>query len=210
MSTKNTQDITCPQCGKASPFTVWDGINTKENPEMRQAVRDNSAFRFICPHCGAKTLLNYNFLYHQQEDRFIIFVLADGSGREEKYENLLRQFRGYTARLVTSFNDFKEKLAIRDAGMDDRIVELMKSAVWDRLDQMYSDKHIDEVLFAVNEEGKHGFIFRSQGKMVTAMEFNDDLYRTIRETAMPAIEKFSENVYVIGRKWAAETVQKMG
>ena len=94
--------------------------------------------------------------------------------------------------------------------MDDRIVELMKSAVWDRLDQMYSDKHIDEVLFAVNEEGKHGFIFRSQGKMVTAMEFNDDLYRTIRETAMPAIEKFSENVYVIGPKCAAETVQKMG
>lgn len=210
MSTKNTQDITCPKCGKASPAVVWDGINTKENPEMKQAVRDSSAFRFVCPHCGAKTLLNYNFLYHEQDEKFIIFTLADGSGHPEQYEKLLAQFKGYTARLVTSFNDFREKLTIRDAGMDDRIVELMKSAVWDYLDREYSDKHIDEVLFAENEEGKHGFLFRSNNRMVTAMDFNEELYLTIKETAMPAIEQLSENVFTIDRKWASETVKKMG
>lgn len=83
MSQSAMQEITCPQCGKKHSFRVWDSINTREYPEMKEKVRNDEAFRYRCPDCGAAAILNYNFLYHQQEDKVLIFVDADGSSYEE-------------------------------------------------------------------------------------------------------------------------------
>lgn len=63
-----------------------------------------------------------------------------------------------------SYNDFKEKLLIFDAGLDDRIVEIIKSSIWDNVEERYKDKHIDEIYFATNEDGENGFL---SGKKVT-------------------------------------------
>ena len=73
MSQSAMQEITCPKCGKKHSFQVWDSINTLEFPEMKEKVRNDEAFRYRCPDCGATALLNYNFLYHQQEDKILIF-----------------------------------------------------------------------------------------------------------------------------------------
>lgn len=126
MSQSAMQEITCPQCGKKHSFRVWDSINTREYPEMKEKVRNDEAFRYRCPDCGAAAILNYNFLYHQQEDKVLIFVDADGSSYEEMKKILSQKgnaFDGYRKRIILSYNDFKEKLLILDAGLDDRIVE---------------------------------------------------------------------------------------
>ena len=79
MSQRREVSLTCPQCGKEHPFIIWNSINTILNPEMKEAVKDRSAFRFVCPDCGAKTYVDYDLLYHQMEDRIIeiykIFIL---------------------------------------------------------------------------------------------------------------------------------------
>ena len=49
--------IKCPNCGKVSKFKLWDSINTTLDPEMKQKVRDGSAFSFTCPHCGYQTYM---------------------------------------------------------------------------------------------------------------------------------------------------------
>lgn len=51
MSKHMKEQITCPECGKKSDFLIWESINTTLDPEMKQAVRDGSAFMFKCPHC---------------------------------------------------------------------------------------------------------------------------------------------------------------
>lgn len=167
MSQSAMQEITCPKCGKKHSFQVWDSINTLEFPEMKEKVRNDEAFRYRCPDCGATALLNYNFLYHQQEDKILIFVDADGSSYGDM-EKILKQrgnaFDGYRKRIVLSYNDFKEKLLIFDAGLDDRIVEIIKSSIWDNVEERYKDKHIDEIYFATNEDGENGFL---SGKKVT-------------------------------------------
>lgn len=83
MSQSAMQEITCPKCGKKTSFLVWDSINTMKDPEMKEKVRNDEAFRFHCPECGASALLNYNFLYHQQEDKVLIYVSADGEDASE-------------------------------------------------------------------------------------------------------------------------------
>lgn len=213
MSQSAMQEITCPKCGKKHPFTVWDSINTLEYPEMKEKVRNDEAFRYRCPHCGATAILNYNFLYHQQEDKVLIFVDADGSSYEEMEKVMTTRgnaFDGYQKRIVLSYNEFKEKLLILDAGLDDRIVEIIKSSIWDNVEARYKDKHIDEIYFATNEDGEHGFLFRKEGKMIASMEFDTSLYNAIREAALFRINAVSQNDLIINRAWAQKIVSRLG
>ncbi len=213
MSQSAMQEITCPKCGKKTSFLVWDSINTVEQPEMKEKVRNDEAFRFHCPDCGASALLNYNFLYHQQEDEVLIYVSADGSDASEM-EKLLSQraqaFEGYKKRIVRSYNAFKEKLLILDAGFDDRIVEIIKSSVWNHVETQYKDQGIDEIYFATNEEGAHGFLFRKGGHMVASMEFDEALYHAIYDSAMERLEAATKNDLYIDRAWAKDIVERMG
>ena len=94
MSQSAMQEITCPKCGKKTSFLVWDSINTMKDPEMKEKVRNDEAFRFHCPECGASALLNYNFLYHQQEDKVLIYVSADGDEAGEQ------GVAGYSAEII--------------------------------------------------------------------------------------------------------------
>ena len=48
MSKRCEVTITCPKCNEEHPFVMWQSINTQLDPEMRAAVKDRSAFQFIC------------------------------------------------------------------------------------------------------------------------------------------------------------------
>lgn len=213
MSQSAMQEITCPKCGKKTSFLVWDSINTMEDPEMKEKVRNDEAFRFYCPECGASALLNYNFLYHQQEDKVLIYVSADGEDASEMAQILDQRgnaFDGYRKRIVRSYNAFKEKLLILDAGFDDRIVEIIKSSVWDNVEAHYKDKKIDEIYFVTNDDGVHGFLFRRAGEMVASMEFDESLYKTIYDSAYERLNAATRNDLYIDRDWAKDVVERMG
>lgn len=213
MSQSAMQEITCPKCGKKTSFLVWDSINTMKDPEMKEKVRNDEAFRFHCTECGASALLNYNFLYHQQEDKVLIYVSADGEDASEMAQILDQRgnaFDGYRKRIVRSYNAFKEKLLILDAGFDDRIVEIIKSSVWDNVEAHYKDKKIDEIYFATNDDGVHGFLFRSAGEMVASMEFDESLYKAIYDSAYERLDAATRNDLYIDRDWAKDVVERMG
>ena len=90
MSSHREINVTCPQCHKENSCVIWSSINTALDPEMKKAVRDRSAFQFICPDCGARTTLVYGFLYHQMEDHIMIqYAASDEAAEEEVPEELL-------------------------------------------------------------------------------------------------------------------------
>lgn len=49
MSQSSMSEITCPACGSKHEFKVWDSINTKQDLELKEAVRTGDAFRYTCP-----------------------------------------------------------------------------------------------------------------------------------------------------------------
>ena len=44
MSMHHKVGITCPKCQKAGVFTVWDSINTKLDPDMKDRVKSLELF----------------------------------------------------------------------------------------------------------------------------------------------------------------------
>lgn len=207
MSTSRMMDVTCPKCHTVTPWKVWDRIDTNENPEMKEEVRNGKAFRFECPHCQAVSHLNYDFLYVEEP------LVMGMSATEEDAPGLKGsqlEENGYTVRLVHSINAFMEKLLIHDAGLDDRIVEIMKTAIWARIENEYKDKNITDVLFAISQEGVPGFIFRSGSEMVASMEMDIPLYQAMMEAGKERIDELSKGIVEIDQTWAKDALEKLG
>ena len=89
-------------------------------------------------------------------------------------------------------------------------MEIIKSSIWDNVDEKYKDKHIDEIYFATNEDGEHGFLFRKEGKMIASMEFDMSLYNAIKEAALARIDVLSQGDLIINRAWAKDMITRMG
>ena len=136
MSRREEITVTCPKCGTEHPFVIWSSINTTLNPDMKAAVKDLSAFQFECPSCGEKTYVDYGCLYHQMEDRIMIQYANSDKSAEQCYEMMTRdgptgilqdmRKNGYLLRIVRSQRELLEKIAVFDAGLDDRIIEICK------------------------------------------------------------------------------------
>ena len=121
----------CASCGKQYEVDTLPAVNTARSPELKPSVRDGSLFVKPCPHCGTSNLVLYPFLYHDPEARLIVWLLPEGgSGYDEaaveQMSSQVEALEDYTVRRVATAGELIEKIAIAEAGLDDRAVELCK------------------------------------------------------------------------------------
>lgn len=128
-----TLDMTCPSCGNVHAVTVYSGINTADQPELKAAVRDGSLFVWECPHCGKRNLAVYQLLYHDPEQRLMVWLLPEGvmAPEQEKavsaaLERQMGALEGYTLRRVSNAGALIEKVNLHEAGLDDVVMEMAK------------------------------------------------------------------------------------
>ena len=155
---KTTIDLTCPACGTGHTASVYLGINTAEQPHLKAAVRDGSLFLWECPHCGRRNLINTQLLYHDPEQRLMVWLLPEGLLSPEKEKEvsgaLQQQFAGeagldgYTMRRVSQAGDLIEKVNIHDAGLDDVVMEMVKWLTRRELSEKESGARAGEILRA--------------------------------------------------------------
>lgn len=204
MSKLHIEKITCPNCKKVSDFRVWESINTTLNPDMKEKVRTGEAFSFVCPHCGKKTNVNYPTLYHQMEDQIMIYFVH---GDQSKAIEALQKHSGfrfeadYRKRVVGTMNAFREKLMIFDAGLDDRVIELMKLFVVSQIHEQDPNVRIQECYFTYDPEGNNTFTVRVQDGRWGGIDFDQATYKAIAEAFKQKLEKTTDDV-VIDTKWA--------
>lgn len=215
MSQRREISLTCPKCGREPPFIIWNSINTTLDPDMKEAVKDRSAFRFVCPDCGADTYVDYDLLYHQMEDRIMIhYARLDESAAEiyqmltkddpeDMVQDMLRNH--YLIRIVRSQNQLREKIAIFDAGLDDRIIEIYKIFILHTVQEKDPDsKDIEILYYKEPTEGQDFIQIIADGKTYGVVELKkstyDELYDEYRDR-LPDIRK--DGPY-IDRSWALE------
>ena len=141
MSRQQEVDITCPECGCAGRFVIWDSVNNVLSPEAAEKIIDGSLFLYECPNCGEKNQVHYACLYHDMEHGAMVQLVSDTEESVDKafetYGKLMDNGiakdigfnSGYRHRLVTDINSLREKASVLRDGLDDRAVELMKLIV---------------------------------------------------------------------------------
>ncbi len=213
MSRHHVEKITCPKCGAESEFLMWDSINTVLNPEMKEPVRTGEAFQFTCPKCGAATTVDYPFLYHQMDDRLMIFYApADPVGTVEAIKEMkenpmfeLTEDDGCLTRVVETRNQFLEKLLIFEEKLDDRIIEILKLCMMAYLKESYPDYEVDEMYFW-KEDGTYRFVAKLADENWINMAFLQNIYDGLCDDYKDALQ--SDNDYVVDEHWAVRVMRK--
>lgn len=217
MSKTRSITITCPACRKDSDFVIWESINTVLNPEMKSAVRDRSAFLFICPECGAKNYVDYGFLYHQMEDRIMIHYASSDKNAEEIYDlvtgktmpDMMKEMfdSDYLIRIVRSQNQFREKVAIFDAGLDDRIIEIFKIFLLAKYQEGHPEGNEKIELLYFIDEGKHLIQVFADNNLVGVAEIPMEFYEKLKSDYSSNLPDIRKDEPFIDRQWAIKALE---
>ena len=65
----------CSRCGESHAVQTWPSINVAQDPDLKARVRDGSLFVWECPHCGARSLVKYQTLYHDPAEKLMVWLL---------------------------------------------------------------------------------------------------------------------------------------
>ncbi len=216
MSLKHTESITCSKCGKESGFTAWRSLNTVLDPDEKIKVLNGELFRFTCPDCGYKAFVNYPHLYHAMDEEVIIYYLPDKN--EDEIQEAINAFQfqddftkgcpeNYKKRIVFALADLIEKANIFNAGLDDKIIELMKIFYYVQIkDKNVTDK-IAVIRFFVDDNGEMMFLFNSEEEMICTARFSRDMYDILSDRYGTLLQKHSEGNFFIDFNWAYEIVK---
>lgn len=221
MSVKHTQQISCLKCKKKSDFEFYGSINTMLDPTLKQRVKNFDIFKFICPHCGSEQFVNYSFLYHQMEDKLMIFYCQDEeevakvrSLYADDFDTALNaqgvneriDTTDYRRRIVIGADNLVEKIRIFDAGLDDRLVEIYKVLLYGQMQAelaaMPGGDAVDDVFVDEQLDGSLNFVFVADGRAVGAVAFSQDVYEVIANQYRDAVERLAPTEPVINQDWA--------
>lgn len=212
MSRHSVEKITCPKCGKESDFMIWSSINTVLDPEMHGKVRTGEAFAFRCSHCGHVAGVDYGCLYHQMNDEMMIYYVPNPDAVEETYnmfrgdnkvlEMLGEAQKNYLYRIVQSKNEFREKLYIFDAGLDDRAIEIIKVFYAQKIHEDNPDIGFDEIRFESGEDDEIGLVFLEEGKPVASCEIGREFYNIVMKEYISELPDIRVDEIIIDWDWA--------
>jgi CpXC motif protein len=153
MSIFNVVKVSCPSCGASVEFNAVFSLNADRRPDLRAAVLDGSFQRQSCPQCNTEFRLDPEMTYVDVGRG--LWVAAFPYAKLGQWKELEEQARatfdraygakasaaareigaGMKARLTFGWAALREKLVAAEAGMDDVILELAKTAIVRGLDK---------------------------------------------------------------------------
>ena len=179
MSLINEALAPCSKCGQQHKVTVYRSINTSENPELKDKVKDGSLFLWECPQCGQVNLAKYETLYHDPAARLMVWLIPAGEISETQMQAITMHTKamgGYTLRRVNDMGSLMEKVLIADAGLDDVVLEMCKYVTkLEMIQKSVSAEQKDEFMAATfhfyKAEGQEGeqlitFMYGLDGQML--------------------------------------------
>lgn len=129
----------CLSCGNTGNLRTYGILNVKEDPSIKERVKNGSLFVWECPHCGHLNLIKYQTLYHDPDAGLMIWLLPEGVVSEAEMQVIEGQMSAvteqidkgselerYTLRRVSDVGSLIEKVNIFDAGLDDATMEMCK------------------------------------------------------------------------------------
>lgn len=123
MSMPETATVTCRQCRHQEAFVIWKSLNVSLNPEKKAELLSGALTRFTCPRCQCSSTVIYPMLYHDMEKRYMVWVYDSPVQPDVP---ALPPGVNYRLRIVGKLNDLFEKIRLFDTDTDDRVMELFK------------------------------------------------------------------------------------
>ncbi len=192
------QAILCPHCGLEEPATIWDGINARTDPDLKERLLRKRLQSHVCANCGLDFILAEPLVYHDPALRLLVVVIPDAAPEERapeadaapRYDDpavAARMARaacgfepapadGYTLRMVPDYNHLIEKIHLADHGRDDRLIEVLKVAIRRNPTPGKPTSGIAEILYAGEQDEEMCFMIRDGEGAWFQLELDAALY----------------------------------
>ncbi len=153
--------IECEQCHTDQNFIMRVRVDVAEDPQAREDLLSGKLNTFVCQKCNFTKLYDCPLCYEDKKKNFMALLVPSSAQVEHRYPP--QGIRKTTQlRIVTNRNQLIEKILLRDAKLDDRVVEYLKLQM--RIDALRHSIPIDgELMFTgveKNEEGEEVIQFQ--------------------------------------------------
>ena len=197
MSKPEKQTVTCPKCGETIAFTLWHSINT-DMPDAIPNIISGKLFEAACKKCGYKTHVNYPLLFNDMLHQVMIYNAVPENAKEaEDALNSMKTLYPGRTRIVLNQSTLREKTSIFNAGLDDRVTEILKLIVMAQLQEQLAGKKLMGVYFIPGDEPSFEVALEEgSGYVPVTME----MYRSIEEQFRKQLS--ADDEYYINQDWA--------
>ncbi len=213
MAIRRPVNVQCPQCAKESTFTMWQNIDSLEDPALKQQILDGTLFDFKCPYCDYAASLHYDVLFNIPDHGTMLHLINDPEqalklpetieAQEELLpEDAKRNAKLYIQRIVPDLITLREKTLIFINDLDDRVIEIMKV--------LYSGQFVQQkgvepqhIFFSINDKGERQFEFYGESELLAIAAFDQSLYKTVLHAPKPKLKPIrNDKTYFINKEWA--------
>lgn len=183
-----TQIIECPHCQTQFECVMWHVVDSVENPNAYADLMAGNLCLATCPNCQETTLLAYPLVYNNAAESLVVALIPEevdeaARARCDKLvaDCVARQQRGQvtrkavTVRQVRDMPTLIEKAMIFRDGLDDRIVEMMKSICKSQANR--AGMGIAYVRYWKEGEDKTLLCFDDEDNVVNAAQLRQDAYQ---------------------------------
>lgn len=144
MTQIRTYPIACPSCSEGFEVDLYESLNAAENPDLREALIRNKLNEAVCPGCGFTFRVDKPLLYHDPDQRLLVYWIPVpltrlGEGEDlfnEMVRDLLQMLPDDLAapeiQMVLNRVELIERIFSAEAGLNPRIIEYIKYQVFTR------------------------------------------------------------------------------
>lgn len=202
--------ITCPACGQEFESELNTAVFASTMD--REKILTNHFAEQVCPACGHEFILNYRFVYTDEEIKFMIvndpnfdklqnrlafkssLTILDRSRKSEQEK--------FLTRMTTDIDEVREKIAIFEAYLSDKAIEILKYMLLESDELMLN--HNDVLSFRYGSDNK--FHIQTTDGEHYELAFIREVYDSIVEQYEGLFD--NEKAEKIDRSWAYEFLKK--
>lgn len=127
MTISGTVRVACPACKHEQEAKLVQSVNAKLDPELQQQLLAGELNILACEACGKRTQLAATLLYHDPDRDYFCQACPGGEAAMQQGAAAFETIGAVgTRRLVPTQNALVEKVKMLDAGLDDRVMEVLK------------------------------------------------------------------------------------
>lgn len=208
--------LTCPVCQHSQAFRYHNRLNAqRDDQQLKQQLLNGELFRFECEQCGAKRQLDTQFLYHDPEKKFMVFLLPEYRHDNDEINRILDDIlmtqpfslNDYNLRIALHGTDLVEKIHIFDAGYDDREIELLKLLTDGMFAQEKPTTPVKGRYFYLHN-GKPKFLYITDSEQIL-VDFHEKLLEFVRtKLAKSLTTDIRGDFHLIHHAWAMSQLDK--
>ncbi len=187
---------------------VADSVDLEKQPEARRAILDGDFQTIQCPGCGKA--LKPEFPVMVREPGRTLFFVPE-LDRSAYYRGKLPYPVGEVDRVAIGYDELVEKLRIEEAGLDDRVVEVLKYYLLQKVLEHYEGEAEVRLLFSgLEPEGLvfhlHGLRDKEVGVLKVSRQMADKAAQQLKEKLREEpFDQILAGPYVSVNKLATET-----